>query len=55
WDNADPATVMTALGGGAYELVTDIASPGAYQFKAVETGSWDAIGADGRSVNANTA
>jgi glycosidase len=55
WDNASPATAMTALGGGVYEFATSIASPGTYQFKAVKTGSWDAIGSDGRSVNANTA
>jgi glycosidase len=55
WDNADPATTMTGLGGGVYEFTTAIAVPGSYQYKAVKTGSWDAIGADGRSVNANTA
>ena len=55
WDNADPATAMTALGGGLYELTTSLPSPGAYQYKAVKTGTWDAIGADGRSVNAATA
>ncbi len=55
WDNANPATAMTALGGGVYEFTTPIASPGSYQFKAVKTGTWDAIGADGRSANANTA
>ena len=55
WDNANPATGMTALGGGQYQLITTLASPGSYQFKAVRTGTWDAIGADGRSVNAATA
>ena len=55
WDNANPATAMSALGGGVYDLTTPIASPGSYQFKAVKTGTWDAIGSDGRSVNANTA
>jgi hypothetical protein len=55
WDNANPATAMTALGGGIYEFTTSIASPGAYQYKAVKTGTWDAIGVDGRGVNAATA
>jgi glycosidase len=55
WDNADPATAMSALGGGLYEFTATIAAPGNYQFKAVKTGTWDAVGADGRSVNAATA
>ncbi len=55
WDNGNPSTTMAALGGGQYELVTPIASPGSYQIKAVKTGTWDAIGADGRGVNASTA
>ena len=55
WDNANPATAMTALGGGLYELVTTVATPASnHEFKAVKTGTWDAIGADGRSVNAAT-
>jgi hypothetical protein len=55
WDNASPATAMTAPGGGLYEFTTTIASPGTFQYKAVKTGTWDAIGADSRSVNASTA
>jgi glycosidase len=55
WDNADPSTAMSALGGGVYEFTTSIASPGSYQYKAVKSGTWDAVGADGRGVNANTA
>jgi len=54
WDNANPATAMSSLGNGQYELLTSIASPGSYQFKAVKTGTWDAVGADGRGVNAAT-
>ena len=54
WDNSSPATSMAALGGGLYQLTTQLAAPGTYQFKAVKTGSWDAIGADGRSANAYT-
>ena len=55
WDNANPATAMTALGGGVFEFTTTIASPGTHQYKAVKTGTWDGIGADGRSINASTA
>jgi glycosidase len=55
WDNASPATAMTAQGDGVYELTTSITSPGTHQYKAVKTGTWDAVGADGRSVNASTA
>jgi hypothetical protein len=55
WDNANPATAMSAIGGGQYQLATSMANPGTYQYKAVKTGTWDAIGADGRSVNAGTA
>jgi hypothetical protein len=54
WNNANPATAMTSIGGGIYELQYDIATPGSYQYKAVDTGSWDAIGSDARSVNAST-
>jgi hypothetical protein len=54
WDNANPSTAMTSLGGGIYELQYVIASTGTYQYKAVDTGSWDAIGSDARSVNAST-
>lgn len=54
WNNANPATAMSALGGGIYDLAYVIASVGTYQYKAVDTGSWDAIGSDSRSVNANT-
>src|ERR1017187_5911056 len=48
------STVMTGLGGGIYELQYTIGSAGTYQYKAVDTGSWNAIGSDARSVNANT-
>jgi hypothetical protein len=52
WNNADLATVMTGLGGGIYELQYTIGLAGTYQYKAVDTGSWDAIGSDARSINA---
>ena len=55
WDNANPATAMASQGGGVYEFASSIPSPGSYQYKAVRTGTWDAIGADGRGINASTA
>ncbi len=53
WNNADAATAMAAQGGGIYKYQQSLA-PGWYQWKAVNTGSWDAIGADSRSINADT-
>jgi len=53
WSNANPATAMVALGGGLYRYQQTLV-PGSYQYMAVVTGSWDAIGADARSVNANS-
>jgi hypothetical protein len=53
WNNADPTTAMTSLGSGIYEYETTFASAGTYYYKAVDTGSWDAIGADARGVNAD--
>jgi hypothetical protein len=52
WNNGNPATVMQALGGGIYGY-EQLLAPGNYQYKAVKTGSWDAIGSDARSINAN--
>lgn len=51
WDNA--GNVMAPLGGGIYQYQQALA-PGWYQWKAVVTGTWDAIGNDFRSVNADT-
>jgi hypothetical protein len=53
WDNANAATAMSDLGGGIYFYEQDFLTPGTYQYKAVNTGSWNAIGADARSVNAD--
>jgi len=53
WNNADPATAMTPMGGGVYQCQQMLA-PGWYQWKPVVTGSWDCIGDDFRGVNANT-
>jgi glycosidase/fibronectin type 3 domain-containing protein len=55
WDNADPATALTAVGNGVYYLNFTVASAGAYEGKIVRTGSWDEqIGSHGRSINAPT-
>lgn len=51
WNNTGNA--MAAQGGGIYKYQEALA-PGWYQWKAVVTGSWDAIGDDFRGVNANT-
>ncbi len=51
WYNENPATAMVSQGGGIYKYSQTL-SPGTHQYKAVVTGSWDAIGADNRSVNA---
>ncbi|MBN2503463.1 MAG: hypothetical protein JXB38_21990 [Anaerolineales bacterium] len=55
WDNANPASSMMPRGDGIYDLTATVAAPGSYQYKAVKTGTWDAVGADGRGVNAGTA
>jgi hypothetical protein len=54
WDNANPATVMTDIGFGRYFLAYAVPTAGSHEYKAVRTGSWDALGADNRSVNAVT-
>jgi hypothetical protein len=51
WNNAGNS--MVSLGGGVYQYQQQL-SPGWYQWKAVVSGSWDAIGDDFRGVNANT-
>ncbi|MCB9133981.1 MAG: ExeM/NucH family extracellular endonuclease [Anaerolineales bacterium] len=55
WDNGNAATAMSLVSGGVYRFYTTIATPGVHQYKAVKTGSWDAVGQDGsgggRSIN----
>lgn len=53
WNNADPATKMIAQGAGVYSYQQVVAA-GTYYYKAVKTGSWDAIGADSRTINADS-
>jgi hypothetical protein len=48
WNNGDPTTAMTALGGGIYEYT--LTTAGSWNWKAVVTGSWDSISSDNRSV-----
>ena len=52
WDNANANTAMSDLGGGIFGFTATLA-PGTYQYKAVATGTWDAIGANSRNVNAD--
>ena len=53
WNNADPLTATTPQGGGIYALLGQALAPGTYAWKAVNSGSWDALGADNRSINAD--
>lgn len=52
WNNNNSATAMVDLGSHIYACEQALA-PGWYQYKAVVTGTWDAIGADARSINAD--
>ena len=53
WNNANPETALGMQGHGKYLLNYPIPTAGAYNFKVVASGSWDAIGLDNRSTNAN--
>lgn len=55
WSNNNGATAMTDQGGGIYKLSYVIPTAGSYMWKAVNTGGWDAIGNDNRSINADNA
>jgi len=52
WNNVNPTTAMTSIGGGVYTCSATL-DPGTHYYKAVMTGSWDAIGNDYRSINAD--
>lgn len=52
WINNDSYTSMTPLGGGLYQFSATLPA-GTYNGKATFTGTWDAIGADNRGVNAD--
>lgn len=51
YNNTDSNTLMTDAGGGLFQLTTMIPTPGAYNFRTVETGTFDGIGTDGRHNN----
>ncbi len=57
WDNANPDTAMDPMGGGIYYyegfVPNDTEGVVTEYWKAVNTGSWDAIGTDARSINAD--
>jgi hypothetical protein len=55
WNNNDSGWYMssTLRAAGIYEVQGTIATPGNYVWKAIEAGTWDAIGGDARSVNAD--
>lgn len=52
WDNGYAGSSMSFIGGGIYQWTGSLPA-GSYNGKAVRTGSWDAIGKDNRSVNAD--
>ncbi len=53
WNNTDATLNMsaTARTAGIYEVQGTIAVAGTYVWKAIESGTWDSIGNDARSVN----
>jgi hypothetical protein len=54
WDPSNAASAMTetAPGSGIYEMTISAVPAGTYDWKAVNTGTWDSIGSEGRSINA---
>jgi len=53
WNNDDAAWYMAPAGGGIYTVTGTIATAGTYYGKAIEATTWDAIGGDARSINAD--
>ncbi len=53
WNNNDASMVMTAQGGGIYALTGQSFAAGTYWWKGVRSGTWDAIGANGRGTDAS--
>ena len=53
WNYAEPTTAMNDLGYGLYQTNVQISEANEHVYKVVSTGSWDAIGNDNRSVNAD--
>ena len=52
WDNANVNTVMSDQGGGIFGF-SAVLVPDSYQYKAVTTGTWDAIGGTSRNINSD--
>ena len=52
WSNSNPATALTPIGDGVYYCQADL-PVGSYVYKAVVTGTWDAIGKDARGINSD--
>ncbi len=50
WDNGYAGTAMSSIGGGVYQWTGSLPA-GSYQGKATNTGNWDSISSDARSVN----
>ncbi|NMC81706.1 MAG: PEP-CTERM sorting domain-containing protein [Armatimonadetes bacterium] len=53
WNNGNPATKMVEVSPGVF-MYEAVLAPGTYWYKAVKTGTWDAIGADNRAINADS-
>ncbi len=53
WDNGNAATAMADMGGGLFTYETTGLSVGEHWYKAARTTTWDAVGGDGLSVNAD--
>lgn len=51
WTNDDATTAMASLGGGIYQFVA-VLPAGDWNWKATDSGSWNAVGLDGRNQNA---
>ena len=51
WDNANASTAMASVGGGIYEYTHVFPTAGTQDWKVVNTGSWDSISTDNRSIN----
>jgi hypothetical protein len=51
WDNWDYSALMDDIGGGLYQRVITGLFSGGYCWKAVQAGTWDAIGPHGRSLD----
>ncbi len=52
WDPSNANTLMTSLGGGIYVFEATL-TPGDYNYKAVQSTTWNSIGGNSRNVNAD--